>query len=263
MHKHISYYLEHLKYDLPAGLVVFLVALPLCLGIALASGAPLFSGLIAGVIGGLVVSWASGSQLSVSGPAAGLTVIVLNAIDQLGSYNAFLLSVVLAGIIQLFLGYFRAGIIGAFFPSAVIKGMLVAIGLILIIKQLPHSVGYHKGFEGDESYMNETAASSFQELIDSMGSISYGSTLITVVSLLILLLWETRWIRSIKMTRLLPGPLIVVAWGVLHNWIAQRWFPELTVHDSDLVRLPVTESFQDFTNLFMLPDFSYWTHPAV
>ncbi len=263
IHKHIAYYLEHLKYDLPAGLVVFLVALPLCLGIALASGAPLFSGLIAGLVGGLVVSWASGSQLSVSGPAAGLTVIVLNAIEQLGSYNGFLLSVVLAGIIQLLLGYFRAGIIGAFFPSAVIKGMLVAIGLILIIKQIPHSVGYHKGFEGDESYMNETAASSFQELVDSMGSISYGSTLITVVSLLILVLWETRWIRSFKITRLLPGPLIVVAWGVLHNWIAQRLFPELTVHDSDLVHLPVTESFQDFTALFVLPDFSYWSHPAV
>ena len=173
IHKHIEYYTEHLKQDIPAGLVVFLVALPLCLGIALASGAPLFSGLIAGIVGGIFVSWASGSQLSVSGPAAGLTVIVLNAIDQLGSYTGFLVSVILAGIIQIVLGYFRAGIIGAFFPSSVIKGMLSAIGLIFLIKQLPHAVGYDKSFQGDESYMNETASSSFNSI--SPGSLPHHS----------------------------------------------------------------------------------------
>lgn len=144
IHKHINYYTDHLKQDIPAGIVVFLVALPLCLGIALASGAPLFAGLIAGMVGGIIVSWASGSQLSVSGPAAGLTVIVFSAIEQLGSYTGFLVSVVLAGMIQIVLGYFRAGIVGAFFPSSVIKGMLSAIGLILIIKQLPHAVGYNE-----------------------------------------------------------------------------------------------------------------------
>jgi len=168
IHKHINFYAQHIKQDIPAGIVVFLVALPLCLGIAMASGAPLFAGLIAGMIGGLVISWASGSQLSVSGPAAGLTVIVFNAIEQLGSYSGFLVAVVLAGILQIIMGYLRAGIIGAFFPSSVIKGMLAAIGLILIIKQIPHAVGYDVSFEGDESYMQETASSSFHELIDAL-----------------------------------------------------------------------------------------------
>ncbi|WP_139840990.1 SulP family inorganic anion transporter, partial [Methylocaldum sp. 14B] len=146
--KHINYYVSHLRNDIPAGVVVFLVALPLCLGIALASGAPLFAGIIAGIVGGVVVAWASGSQLSVSGPAAGLTVIVFNAIDKLGSFQVFLLSVVLAGGLQLLLGFLQAGVIGAYFPSAVIKGMLAAIGLILILKQIPHAVGYDADFEG-------------------------------------------------------------------------------------------------------------------
>ena len=168
IHKHAQYYISHFKHDAPAGIVVFLVALPLCLGIALASGAPLFSGLIAGLIGGLVVSWLSGSQLSVSGPAAGLTVIVLNAIQTLGSFQGLLVACILAGIMQLALGYLRAGIIGAFFPAAVIKGMLAAIGLILIIKQIPHATGYDTSYEGDESYMQETAQSSFFELFDAI-----------------------------------------------------------------------------------------------
>ncbi|WP_084190940.1 SulP family inorganic anion transporter [Methylomarinum vadi] len=263
IHKHVAYYLGHLKHDIPAGLVVFLVALPLCLGIALASGAPLFSGLIAGLIGGLVVSWASGSQLSVSGPAAGLTVIVFTAIEQLGSFAGFLVSLVLAGIIQLLLGYLRAGIIGAFFPSAVIKGMLVAIGLILIIKQLPHAVGYHQGYEGDESYMNETAAMSFQELIDSLNAFTYGSVIITVVGLLILLLWESRWLKRFSLVKLIPGPLAVVAWGIAYHLLSQKWLPDLTVHDADLVSLPATEIAGDFLNLFIMPDFSFLANPQI
>lgn len=263
IHKHIAYYLGHLKHDIPAGLVVFLVALPLCLGIALASGAPLFSGLIAGLIGGLVVSWASGSQVSVSGPAAGLTVIVFNAIEQLGSFAGFLVSLVLAGVIQLLLGYLRAGIIGAFFPSAVIKGMLVAIGLILIIKQLPHAVGYHKGYEGDESYMNETAASSFQELIDSLGAFTYGSVIITIVGLLILLIWETRRLKQFSLVKLIPGPLLVVVWGIVYNVVSWQWFPKLVVHDEDLVNLPTTDTVSGFFNLFIWPDFSFLANPQI
>ena len=137
----MDYYLKHLRQDLSAGLVVFLVALPLCLGVALASGAPLFSGIIAGIVGGMVVAWASGSQLSVSGPAAGLTVIVFNAIETLGGFGGFLLSLVMAGILQLGLGFLKAGVIGAFFPASVINGMLAAIGLILFIKQIPHATG--------------------------------------------------------------------------------------------------------------------------
>lgn len=222
IHKHLNYYTSHLKHDIPAGIVVFLVALPLCLGIAMASGAPLFSGLIAGLVGGLIVSWLSGSQLSVSGPAAGLTVIVLNAIEQLGSYSGFLVSVVLAGIIQLILGYLRAGIIGAFFPTSVIKGMLAAIGIILIIKQLPHAVGYDSRFQGDESYMNETAVSSFQDLFNAFSSISVSSFLVTAGALLILIIWESSFIKRRNLLRMIPSPLIAVGWGIGYNLIATQ-----------------------------------------
>jgi len=263
IHKHLSYYTSHLQQDIPAGIVVFLVALPLCLGIAMASGAPLFSGLIAGLVGGIVVSWLSGSQLSVSGPAAGLTVIVFNAIEQLGSYSGFLVSVVLAGIIQLILGYCRAGIIGAFFPTSVIKGMLAAIGLILIIKQLPHAIGYTGSFQGDESYMNETAASSLQEIFNAFSSISLSSILITAVALLILILWETSFIKSIKLFRVIPSPLIAVGWGVGYNLIALQWFPELSVNEKLLVSLPVTENISQFIGLFSLPDFGFLYNPYV
>ena len=217
IHKHVDYYVKHLKHDAPASIAVFLVALPLCLGIAMASGAPLAAGLIAGIIGGLVVSWASGSQLSVSGPAAGLTVIVFMAIETLGSYEAFLLSVVIAGILQIIMGYLRAGIIGAFFPSAVIKAMLSAIGLILIIKQIPHAVGYDVSFEGDDSYMMETASSSFHELFDSFAAISLGATAIAIGALLILIVWDTDWMRKFTIVRRTPSSLIAVIWGVLSS----------------------------------------------
>ncbi len=263
IHKHINYYVGHLKDDLPAGLVVFLVALPLCLGIAMASGAPLFAGLIAGLVGGIVVSWASGSQLSVSGPAAGLTVIVLNAIEQLGSYSAFLVSVVLAGIIQLILGYLRAGIIGAFFPSSVIKGMLAAIGLILIIKQLPHAVGYDIAFEGDESYMNETVLSSFNEIVQAFSAMSLGSTVISLGGLFLLIVWETKWLKRFSMVRLVPGALMVVLWGVGFNALALHYFPEFSVTGKHLVSLVTTNGFAEFTQLFVMPDFDHLSNPHV
>lgn len=263
IHKHLAYYGQHLKQDIPAGLVVFLVALPLCLGVALASGAPLFSGLIAGLLGGLLVSWLSGSQLSVSGPAAGLTVIVLNAIEQLGSFNAFLLSLVFAGLLQMTLGYLKAGVIGAFFPSSVIKGMLAAIGLILIIKQLPHAVGYHAGFEGDESYMNETAGESFRAVMALFHSISPGPTTITAGALLILILWETAWIKKINLLRMIPGPLLAVSWGVFYNAIALRFAPAWAVSGEHLVAFPVTTSPEQFFNLFSFPDLNALTNPKV
>lgn len=262
-HKNIKYYTDHIKQDIPAGIVVFLVALPLCLGIAMASGAPLFSGLIAGIIGGIIVSWLSGSQLGVSGPAAGLTVIVLNAIEQLGSYNGFLVSVVLAGIIQLVLGYLRAGIIGAFFPTSVIKGMLAAIGLILIIKQLPHAVGYDVSFQGGESYMDETAVSSFENVLFAFGSISIGSSLITLGALLILILWESEWIKRNKLLTLIPSPLIAVCWGIVYNLVAQSWFPKLAVAGKHLVFLPITDNLMNFFDLFLLPDFNFLGDPQV
>ncbi len=257
IHKHLAYYGQHLKQDVAAGLVVFLVALPLCLGIALASGAPMFSGLIAGLVGGLIVAWLSGSQLSVSGPAAGLTVIVFNAIEQLGSYQGFLVSLVLAGFLQLLLGYLRAGVIGAFFPSSVIKGMLAAIGLILIIKQMPHAVGYHEGFEGDESYMQETAASSFNELLHLFTHITPGAAVITAVSLLILIIWESAWLKKFSWARLVPGALVAVVWGVVYNLLATDFLPNWSVHDDHLVRFPVTTTPQELFAQLTFPDFNF------
>ena len=155
--------LESARRDIPAGLVVFLVALPLCLGIALASGAPLFSGVIAGVVGGLVISLLSGSELSVSGPAAGLTVIVSAAIIKLGGFPAFTVAVVLSGALQLALGYLRAGVIGDYIPNSVIKGMLAAIGIVIILKQIPHALGDDSDFEGDEAFRQGPAANTFTE----------------------------------------------------------------------------------------------------
>lgn len=263
IHKHVQYYLEHAKDDIPSGIVVFLVALPLCLGIALASGAPLFSGLIAGIIGGLVVSWLSGSQLSVSGPAAGLTVIVFNAIETLGSFQGFLLACLLAGILQVILGFLRAGIIGAYFPSAVIKGMLAAIGLILIIKQIPHATGYDVSFEGDESYMKETAGSSFFELFDSLRYISMGSVVISLVSLSILIMWETSWFKKRAIVKLIPGPLIAVCWGVAYNLAALKFYPEWAVSAKHLVSLPLVNHPDDILKQLMFPDFNYLTNSNV
>jgi len=263
IHKHLDYYAKHLKHDAPASIAVFLVALPLCLGIAMASGAPLAAGLIAGIIGGLIVSWASGSQLSVSGPAAGLTVIVFTAIETLGSYEAFLLSVVLAGILQIIMGYLRAGVIGAFFPSSVIKAMLSAIGLILIIKQIPHAIGYDVSFEGDDSYMRETASSSFHELFDSFSAISPGATIISVVALAILILWDTQKMRQFSFVRRVPGALLAVIWGVIFNVFALDMFPNLCVEGEHLVSLPILSDLNTFSKLFTYPDFSIVSNPQV
>lgn len=258
IHKHIDYYAKHFKDDAPASLVVFLVALPLCLGIALASGAPLFSGLISGLVGGLVVSVLSGSQLAVTGPAAGLTVIVFSAIDTLGSFQGLLVSVILAGILQIILGYLRAGIIGAFFPSAVIEGMLAAIGLILIIKQIPHATGYDSSFEGDESYMQETAESSILEVFDSLNAISLGSVAISSVALLILIVWNLPFFKKLKW---IPAPLIAVIWGICYNFYTLNFAPEWAVSDKHLVNLPVLNHPSDLLNHFIFPDFSYLTNP--
>ncbi len=187
---------KDIKYDLPAGLVVFLVALPLCLGIALASGAPLFSGIITGVVGGLVVSLVSGSALSVSGPAAGLTVIVLNSIHQIGSFEVFLLAVVLAGVIQIVLGVVKAGIIGHYFPSSVIKGMLAAIGLILVFKQIPHAFGYDKDNEGDFEFIQIDGENTFAELINAISFLHPGAVIVSAVSLTILMVWDKPFFKK-------------------------------------------------------------------
>src|SRR5688572_33022956 len=187
---------KYLKNDLPSGLVVFLVALPLCLGIALASGAPLFSGIIAGIVAGTVVAFASGSSLSVSGPAAGLTVIVYNAITGLGSYEVFLLAVAIAGLIQIALGFLKAGIIGYYFPSNVIKGMLAAIGIILILKQIPHAVGYDVDNEGDFDFIQADGENTFSEIVNSVNHIHPGAVIIAVISLAILILGSNHFSKK-------------------------------------------------------------------
>jgi MFS superfamily sulfate permease-like transporter len=263
MKAHIDYHLNHLRQDIPAGIVVFLVALPLCLGIALASGAPLFSGIIAGLVGGIIISWASGSHLSVSGPAAGLTVIVFNAIETLGSFGGFLLSLVIAGGLQMLLGFLKAGVIGAFFPASVIKGMLAAIGLILIIKQTPHAAGYDAGYGGDESYMRETAESSFFELYTALEAITPGVTVVSVVALLILIGWESDFIKRFRLLRLIPGPVLAVIWGVGYNGFALHFAPDWAIGEKHLVSLPELGSAGAFIDQLRLPDFSYLTNLKV
>src|SRR3982751_26526 len=177
-------YLLGLRYDLPSSIVVFLVALPLCLGVALASNAPLFSGLIAGFVGGIVVGSLSGSQLSVSGPAAGRTAIVAAAILKLPSFEAFLFSVFLCGALQMVLGFLKAGVIGDYIPNSVIKGMLAAIGLILILKQFPHLVGYDANFEGDETFSQANQENTFSSLFGAFNHITPVAALIGIVCLL-------------------------------------------------------------------------------
>ncbi len=247
---------KYLKNDLPAGLVVFLVALPLCLGIALASGAPLFSGIIAGIIGGTVVAFTSGSALSVSGPAAGLTVIVLNAIGTLGSYDVFLLAVVLAGLIQIILGFLKAGVIGYYFPSSVIKGMLAAIGIILILKQIPHAVGYDKDNEGDENFFQLDGENTFSEIFASLNHIHLGAVIIAAISLFILIMWERPFLKKYAFFKIVPGALLVVVLGILIN----EWFktnnPTLYLSGEKLVQLPVANSAQEFIGQFTLPNFN-------
>lgn len=259
--KHFIYYLQHLRHDIPAGIVVFLVALPLCLGIALASGAPLLSGLVAGIVGGLLVSLASGSQLSVSGPAAGLTVIVLQGIEHLGGFETFLLAVALAGVLQLLMGFLQAGNIGAYFPTSVIKGMLSAIGLILIIKQIPHAIGYGKDLTGEETYEPEAASDAVSELLRSLAEISPGATVISVVGILIMLVWETRLIRSLPLLGVIPGALVAVLWGVLFQFLSQG--TALAIHPEHLVHIPDMHGVQDLFGNLSLPDFSQLGNPAV
>lgn len=248
---------SNLRYDAPAALVVFLVALPLCLGIALASGVPLFSGIIAGAVGGIVVSAVSRSPLSVSGPAAGLTVIVVAAVQKLPTFEAFLLAVFLAGAIQILLGVARAGIIGDFIPSSVIKGMLAAIGLILILKQVPHAVGYDRDYEGDISFQQldgENTFSSLWHLLDQQ--FTPGAILIALISLVFLFWWDGSSLRKKPVLQYIPGPLVVVVFGVAANMFFHSMFPSIAITPEHLVSIPVSASYQEFLGQFRFPDFS-------
>ena len=254
--------LTNLKYDLPAAVVVFLVAVPLCLGIALASGAPLFSGIIAGIVGGIVVGALSGSQLGVSGPAAGLAVIVLTAINELGAFEIFLMAVVIGGIFQLLLGFARAGIIGYYFPSSVIKGMLSGIGIIIILKQIPHAFGYDKDYEGNLAFNQADGHNTFSELYYMFEAISPGAVIITLLSMLILILWEQPFMKRIKLFQIVQGPLIVVALGIFLNLIFSG-IPGLALNGEQMVAIPVPDSLNGFFAQFTFPDFSQITNSAV
>lgn len=252
---------KNLKNDAPASIIVFLVAVPLCLGIALASGAPLFSGIIAGIVGGIVVGALSGSHLGVSGPAAGLAVIVLTAIQDLGAFEVFLMAVVLGGVFQLLLGIAQAGIIGYYFPSSVIKGMLAGIGVIIFLKQIPHAVGYDKDYEGSLSFQQPDGHNTISELFYIFEAISPSALTITLVSLGILILWEQKFMKKIRIFQLIQGPLVVVTVGVIMNLAFQNtsWAlaPEM------IVAIPVAGSFTEFVGQFTLPDFSALAKPEV
>ncbi len=252
------------KYDGPAGTVVFLVALPLCLGIALASGAPLFSGIITGIVGGLVVSLLSGSQISVSGPAAGLTTIVAAAIADLGSFQTFQLAVVIAGCFQLVLAILRAGVVGDYVPHCVIRGMLAGIGLVIILKQIPHALGRDQDYEGDFGFLEKGSSNTITDILESFVTMNPGATTIAIVSLAILIAWEWRAASGSKFFRIVPAPLIAVMAGIGLNEAFRLFFPNIHVNASEhLVNLPIATSAHEFASNFTPPDFSQWLNPKI
>tara|TARA_R110001592_G_scaffold363221_3_gene681646 strand:+ start:43607 stop:45241 length:1635 start_codon:yes stop_codon:yes gene_type:complete len=276
-----------LKSDFPASIVVFLVALPLCLGIALASGAPLFSGIIAGIVGGIVVGAISGSSLGVSGPAAGLAVLVAEAIRELGTnaegvfdlnlgFQYFLVAGLIAGIIQVILGLAKAGIIGYFFPTSVIKGMLAGIGITLILKQIPHALGYDKNPEGAWDFYQIDGRNTFSEILYSFQNFSEGAIIITLVSVAVLLLWQNKAIQSNKILKLIPGPLLAVASGIGINYFfgvsVMDWFldNEKTIgpdgqvlFNNHRVFIEGPDSSKPYFGLLTFPDFSILSNPRI
>jgi MFS superfamily sulfate permease-like transporter len=262
MHQPESF-MEQLKSDLPASVVVFLVATPLCLGIALASGAPLFSGLIAGVVGGIVVGAVSGSALGVAGPAAGLAVIVLTAITTLGSFQTFLLAVVISGLLQIALGYAKAGVIGYYFPSSVIKGMLTGIGLTIVLKQLPHAVGYDADPEGSLSFAEAGGENTVTAMAHMFDVIQPGALLVALISLAILVVWEQPFIKRFKASLWIQGPLVAVAVGIVLNEVFRAVAPTLAIAPTHLVQIPIADGITGFFGLFTRPDFGQLGNAAV
>ncbi len=254
---------KEIKSDLPASIVVFFVAVPLCLGIALASGAPLFSGIIAGIVGGIIVGIASGSPLGVSGPAAGLAVIVLTAIGSIGSFPAFLLAVVIAGIVQLTLGFAKAGFIAYFFPSSVIKGMLTGIGLLIILKQIPHALGWDKDAEGDDAFLQADGQNTFSEISQALDFVTPGAVLIAAISLAILILWDTVLTKKHKIFQLIQGPIVVVILGIVMNYLFKAGTLDFSLAEDQVVRLPVANNLSEFFKQFTFPDFSAITNIEV
>ncbi|MBD81609.1 MAG: hypothetical protein CL840_22005 [Crocinitomicaceae bacterium] len=253
-------FIENLKNDLPAGLVVFLVALPLCLGIASASGAgdlgfSLFSGIIAGVVGGIIVGFLSGSYIGASGPAAGLAIIVFTSVHDLG-YSTFLVAVILAGFIQILLGFLKAGSIAYYFPNSVVKGMLASIGIILILKQIPHALGIDKDQEGDLTFFQSDGQNTLSEIANALDLFSPGAIIISVTCLLFIILWDRFSKAKGGLLKLVPGALLTVVLGSLINEIYMVYFPNLVISGNHLVSIPVFDSFDDIKTNLVFPDWS-------
>ncbi|MCQ0110192.1 Sulfate permease, MFS superfamily [Zhouia amylolytica] len=256
-------YVKAAKYDIPSSIVVFLVALPLCLGIALASGAPLFAGLISGIVGGIVIGLLSKSSLSVSGPAAGLVVIVLNAVDSLGSYEAFLMAVVLAGVIQLALGFLKAGIIGLYFPSSVIKGMLAAIGLILILKQFPYLIGFTADAFGDMKFLQSDGSNTFSDFFAAFTHMEVGSLIIGLFSLFLMIFWDRPIIKNNGLLKRIPAGVLVVVMAIVLNQVFGLIAPNLAIDPVHLVSLPIISEMDSIQEVFTAPNFGVLGNPTV
>lgn len=252
----------HVKTDLSAGLVVFLIALPLCLGISLASGAPLFSGIISGIIGGVVVGFFSRSSINVSGPAASVALVVLSAIGTLG-FEGVLTATILAGVMQIGMGYARAGTIAYFFPSSMIKGILASIGLILILNEIPHAFGYAGQFVLVEAIAISKENNTFHELFTLFDHISVGATIITLSSLAIIVLWDRPQAKKFGLFRVVPSALAAVLVSVGLNQLFSAFFPALALAENHLVQLPVAGNAAEFLSFFSTPDFSALLNPAV
>ena len=249
--------------DIPASIVVFLVALPLCLGVAVASDALPITGIIAGIAGGIITGIISKSHLSVSGPAAGLTAIVSGALGTLPSYEVFLLSVVLSGVFQILLGFLKAGVIGDFIPNSVIKGMLAAIGLILILKQIPHFLGYDKDPVGDESFLQPDQQNTFTEIIQAIKHTSAGAIVIGLAAMAILLVFETKWIKQKKLFTYIPGPLLVVIAGITINSNFHTSAPDLLLKNDQVVNIPVFDTMAGLFNSLPRPDITGFMNPSM
>lgn len=251
----------NLRSDFASGLVVFLVALPLCMGIALASGAPPLSGIIAGIVGGIVIGSLSNSHLSVSGPAAGLAAIVLTAITQLGGFEIFLLAVLLAGAMQLLLGFLRAGSISNYFPNNVIEGMLAGIGIIIILKQIPHAVGFDTEFEGAEAFFQPGGGNTFSTLLGIVDHFHWGACIVALVSLALLISWDK--VPALKKIKAVPAALVAVIVSILINEAFISSGSSLVIEASHLVQLPVITSFSELSQIIVMPDFSAITDSRV
>jgi len=251
----------HFKSDFASGLVVFLVALPLCLGIAMASGAPLFSGIITGIVGGIVVGFLSQSNISVSGPAAGLTAIILTAITTLGGFDMLLTAIFIAGVIQLTLGLLRAGSISNYFPTNVIEGMLAGIGVIIIMKQLPHAFGYDANYEGEQTFVESTGDNTFSAILNILNYFQLGAILIAAVSIGILILWDR--VPALKKLKLVPGALVAVTVGILMNEFFIASGSSLAIGKDHLVTLPMPSSFEEFKAIIVTPNLAGFLNPQV